>query len=123
MRRQVLVSLVVIGALGALTVGDCFASPILANHMAQHETMKCCASMPCTQANQHEDCCRTMSTVEGQQFAPKAKFSAPAPELTAAMVQEAVVPVIPSPVATLTVEIHEHGPPPDLYTNYHSLLI
>lgn len=123
MRRQVLVALAAIAAILALTVGDCFASPLIANEMAQHEKMKCCASMPCTQASQQQDCCRTMSSLAGQQFTPTIKIAAPTPVLTVEAIVQLAVPFVTAVAWTPMVEIYEHGPPPDLYTFNHTLLI
>lgn len=123
MHRQGLVTSFVLLAVLTWTVGDCFASPVVSNQMAQQQSMQCCATQPCTHANRDQDCCQTMSTVEGQQFAPKAKFVPAAPDVVLA------APIAPVAVVGLTivvrpkVEIREHGPPIELYTTYHSFLI
>jgi len=84
--------------------------------------MECCASMPCSPANQRHDCCKTMTSGRTPSVLPAPRVSLSAPLLGVIEHQPTLevarfVPVIPQPA-----KAQQHSPP-ELYTLYVSLLI
>lgn len=106
----------------ALLLGsvDCFAPGLM-----DEQTMECCASMPCTPANQGHDCCKSMVRAPALYLVPPAAASA-VPVLAA--VNDVARPAVRYPVAWTQpfgepFDTTAHAPPQELYTVHHSLLI
>ncbi len=117
MRKAKPILLAGVAALLLLYSLDCFAPGVM-----DAEAMECCATMPCTPANQTHDCCKTMASAPTTSVLPTARVLLTIPLLAVIERQPAVeiarfVPVIPQPA------VAKHPAPPELYTLYVSLLI
>jgi len=117
MRKAKPILLAGVAAILLLYSLDCFAPGVM-----DAEAIECCASMPCTPANQSHDCCKTMASALTSSVLPTARVSLTIPLLAVIERQPALeiarsVPLIPQPA-----EAQQHSPP-ELYTLYVSLLI
>ena len=112
-----LLLMLLVGALFSLQFADCM--PAMA---ASQQSMKCCASMPCTPANQNQGCCKTMNSPRVPNMLPTPHAALHAP-LVAAFDYTRTGDLAGSVVMPLvTVEAAQHSPP-ELYTLHASLLI
>ncbi len=87
------------------------------------ESMECCGSMPCTQANQSHDCCKTMVSGQIANLVPMARassFDAPVLAIVRPLTAVEIVRVVSSPFNVIEAQQHS---PPELYTLHVSLLI
>ncbi len=124
MRKAKAILLLAVAAVLLLYSMDCF-SPGSAGAQA----MECCATMPCTPANQSHDCCKTM--VFGPSLyiqPPNSVYIAPLQAATGSPALQ--VPGFPVVRASATRVFADsassgraHAPPRELYTVYLSLLI
>jgi hypothetical protein len=105
------------GALLLLQFADCMSAMT-----PYQESMKCCASMPCTPANQSHGCCKTMTSVQTPNMLPAAHASLHAPAVVAFDYTRTLDPTRSAPVPLVTIEALQHSPP-ELYTLHASLLI
>lgn len=113
---------VLLSALGILLLTS--ATDCLSLMSASEQSMECCATMPCTPANQAQDCCKAMTSGQTQYFQPAAKASVQPPLLIGEGIPTAVdLSPIPAIISRLIVDPNEHAPPQELYTVYLSLLI
>ena len=96
---------------------DCFAPGRM-----DAEAMECCASMPCTPANQNHDCCKTMASGQTPSALLTARVSLSAP-LLAVIEHQPTLEVFSFVPAILQPAKAQQHPPPELYTLYGSLLI
>ncbi len=117
MRKAKTILLLAVTAVLLLYSMDCFSPGSV-----DAQAMECCATMPCTAANQSHDCCKTMASAPTPSVLPTARVSLTIPLLAVIEQQPALeiarsVPVIPRPA-----EAQQHSPP-ELYTLYVSLLI
>ena len=107
-------------ALLLLYSADCFA-------LGRMDTraMKCCASMPCTPANQNHDCCKTVRVEAAPYVLPPTAslLSVPFPTLGAVLPWPSTLPFKAATFAPRFLAAYEHAPPEDLSTRYHCLLI
>ena len=105
------------GALLFLQFGDC-ASAIAPDQ----QSMKCCASMPCTPANHSHGCCKNMTSSKAPSMLPAQHASLHAP--IAATVEYPQILEIArwTPAPSVMIEAQQHSPP-ELYTLHASLLI
>jgi hypothetical protein len=110
----------VVAAVLLLYSTDCFAAAQM-----DRTAMECCASMPCTPANQSHDCCKTMTMEAAPYLVPAAAYSAAIP-----LVDLGDVPAVDlaqslpaARAVNLLTLANEHAPPSDLPTIYHSFLI
>ncbi len=112
-----LFSVLAAGAVLLMQFADCMSALT-----PDQQTMQCCASMPCTPANQNHDCCKTMASGQTPSVLPTARVSLSAP-LPAVIEHEPILTVsrfvslIPHPAEA------QQPSPPELYTLYVSLLI
>lgn len=89
---------------------------------ANEQSMKCCASMPCTPANHSHGCCKNMASGKALSILPAQQVSLHAPSaviLEYPRTPEFLHRTSEFPQAT---EAQQHSPP-ELYTLYASLLI
>jgi hypothetical protein len=105
------------GALLFLQFADCMSAMT-----PDHESMKCCGSMPCTPANQSHDCCKAMVSGHDPSVLPSAPVSLHPPAVVAIEYAPKLEIAGYAPVPPVTVEAQQHSPP-DLYTLHASLLI
>ena len=118
MQRAKPIPLLIFGAFLLLYSMDCFTPA-----MADAQAMECCATMPCTPANQNSDCCKTMVSGQPSYFQPVAKASVQPPsEIAIATTPELQLPRWHR-VPVRAVDANEHGPPRELYIFHLSLLI
>ncbi|HVB54876.1 MAG TPA: hypothetical protein VNE63_00390 [Candidatus Acidoferrales bacterium] len=117
MGKKLIVVLVMAGALLLPQLADCMSA------MASPQSMKCCASMPCTPANQSHNCCKTMNAPKGPNMVLTARASLQAPSIISSIGYEQVfegswhVSILP-----VFADAQTHSPP-ELYTLHSSLLI
>lgn len=110
-------------AVVGLVLGGCMASPLMAQGMSADE-MGCCASKPCTQANQDHDCCKRMTAQEDQQFKAENKIIVNISlDILAPVVSSEIVPAFNRVMVPRIVDADQHGPPLALYKTHHSFLI
>lgn len=104
-------------ALLLLQFGDCVSAMT-----PDQQSMKCCASMPCTPANHSHGCCKNMTSARAPNMLPAAHASLDAPAV-AAFDYTRMLDTKRSVLRPLvTVEAAQHSPP-ELYTLHASLLI
>jgi hypothetical protein len=103
-------------ALFVLQFADCL-SPM----SADQQMMQCCGSMPCNQANQAHDCCKTMVSSQSPSVRPaqQTALNIPAADVLARLSAPEIVVIEFSPSRF---EAPQHSPP-DLYTLHSSFLI
>jgi len=105
-------------ALFLLQFANCM--PVMA---ANQQSMKCCASMPCTPANRSQGCCKNMTAGRKPIILPAAHGSLSAPTIATTVYPKAVDIIwwTSSPFCSMF-EAQQHSPP-ELYTLHASLLI
>ena len=122
MRPSKYISFLLLGAILALGAADC-VTPLLNAPMSSQES-DCCASGACSrEAAKHPDCCQTMASADSKLYQTASKIEIAQPVLivlTSILELPTVVPAAPRPDL---IEVHQHAPPQELYTAYHSLLI
>ena len=107
-------------AAGLLILGqfaDCM--PAMASNQ---QSMKCCASMPCTPANRPQNCCKTMNASRSSNMLPTVQATLQAPAISIVEDVRMFEGAIRISVLPLEAEAPQHSPP-ELYTLYASLLI
>jgi hypothetical protein len=104
-------------ALFVLQFADC-----LSPTSADQQMMQCCGSMPCNQANQAHDCCKTMVSSQEASVQPTQQIALNIPAADS-LVRLSVhgVGAIPE-LSPSQCEAPQHSPP-ELYTLHSSLLI
>jgi hypothetical protein len=104
-------------ALLLLQFADCMSAMT-----PDQESMKCCASMPCTPANHSHGCCKAMTSQQSPNMLPAAHASLHAPAVVAIEYPPTLDLARSAPVRLVTIEAPQHSPP-ELYTLHASLLI
>ena len=89
---------------------------------ASEQSMKCCASMPCTPANHSHGCCKNMASGKAPTVIPAQSVSLQAPSL--GIVEYPPISVILHRASEFppVTDAQQHSPP-KLYTLHASLLI
>src|SRR6185437_584436 len=105
------------GALLLLQFGDCLSAMTLSQ-----QSMKCCASMPCTPANHIHGCCKNMASAQALNIRPATHASLYAPTVAVYDYTRTFETARSVSVPLVTVEAAQHSPP-ELYTLHASLLI
>src|ERR1700688_4998986 len=105
------------GALLLLQFADCMSAMTLDQH-----SMQCCASTPCTPANQSHDCCEKMTSPQTPSVLPTPRVALHAPTVTTVEHTRMAEIVLSAVVPPVTADDPPHSPP-ELYTLYASLLI
>jgi hypothetical protein len=106
-----------LAALFALQFADC-----LTPMSADQQMVQCCGSMPCNQANQSHDCCKTMVSSQSPSVLPAEHTALNVP--VAAVVDNLSAPevVVIARLSPSRFDAPQHSPP-ELYTLHSSLLI
>jgi hypothetical protein len=91
--------------------------------MMDEQARECCASMPCTPANQSYDCCKTLVTSQMVYVQPPVSHWVRSLSLVATASAPALDTVSLTGTFAPSAEAKEHAPPQELYTLYLSLLI
>lgn len=112
-------SLLALGALLLVIAGT--LCPLSAQEMNAKQ-MACCASKPCQQSTQNEDCC-TKAGTNGQQFKAELTKTLYRPLFVPAMHVTSSMPTMYRSPARVEAATLEHAPPLPLYTVNHSFLI
>ena len=104
-------------ALLLLQFGDCVSAM-----SRKQQSMKCCASMPCTPANQSQGCCKNMTSAKAPSMLPAQHASLHGPTVTVIAYPQILAIVRWAPAPSVMIEAPQHSPP-ELYTLHASLLI
>ena len=117
MIRRVIFMVLALAALFAMQFADCL-NPM----SADQQMVQCCGSMPCNQANQSHDCCKTMVSSQSPSVLPAEHAALSVP--VAAVVDNLSAPevVVIAEFSLSRFEAPQHSPP-ELYTLHSSLLI
>jgi hypothetical protein len=105
------------GTLLLLQFADCMSAMTLDQH-----SMQCCASMPCTPANQSHDCCKKMTSPQTPSMLPTARMALHAPTV-ATIEQTRIAEIVLSALVPSATADDPPYSPPELYTLHASLLI
>src|ERR1700752_2857364 len=117
MPRKRLFVFLAAGALLLLQFADCMSAMTTDQH-----SMQCCASMPCTPANQSHDCCEKMTSPQTPSMLPTARISLHAPTV-ATVKHKRKAEIVVSPLVPPVAADDPPYSPPELYTLHASLLI
>jgi len=104
-------------ALLVLQFGDCVSAMT-----PGQQSMKCCASMPCTPANHSHGCCKNMTSAKAPSMLPAQNASLHTP-IAATVEYPKILEIVRwTQVPSVMIEAQQHSPP-ELYTLHASLLI
>jgi hypothetical protein len=117
MIRRVTFLVLALVALFALQFADCL-SPM----SADQQMMQCCGSMPCNQANQAHDCCKTMVASQSSSVRPAQQTALSVPPADGLVRLLASEVFVFAEVSPSSFEAPQHSPP-ELYTLHSSFLI
>jgi hypothetical protein len=105
------------GALLLFQFADCMSAMT-----TDHESMKCCASMPCMPANHGHDCCKAMPSTQTPNILLAARASLHVPVLVTFTYTRMPDTSRAALIPLLTIVPPQYSPP-ELYTLHASLLI
>src|SRR6267143_1959612 len=113
MDKRLLVLLAAVALLG-LQVADCISA------MTQdHQSMKCCGSMPCDPSNQSHDCCKGMVSSQSPSVLPVAHITLHAPVMVVTDTLASPQAMVYPEASRFDFEAPQHSPP-ELYTLHAS---
>ena len=116
MRTKLHIVVAMVALLG-LQFADCLSA---ATH--DHQSMKCCGSMPCDPSMQSHECCKGMVSAQSPNVLPVAHMTLHPPVMVATDILASPQTMKYPEVSRFDFEARPHSPP-ELYTLYASLLI